>query len=60
LLIFKKKKIITIPGVTYLYEEPGALEEVARLTSGWFRCYFFIKEHNNSNSNCSSIQMQQQ
>jgi putative phosphoribosyl transferase len=46
----QKKKIITVPGATHLFEEPGALEEVARLASGWFRCYFLIKEHNNSNS----------
>jgi putative phosphoribosyl transferase len=58
----QKKKVITVPGATHLFEEPGALEEVARLASGWFRCYFLIKEHNNSNStnNGSSTQMQQQ
>jgi putative phosphoribosyl transferase len=58
----QKKKIITVPGANHLFEEPGALEEVARLASGWFRCYFLIKEHTNSNStnNGSSIQMQQQ
>jgi hypothetical protein len=56
------KKVITVPGATHLFEESGALEEVARLASGWFRCYFLIKEHNNSNStnNGSSTQMQQQ
>ena len=59
----QKKKVITVPGATHLFEEPGALEEVARLASGWFRCYFLIKEHNNSNSTnngSSSTQMQQQ
>jgi putative phosphoribosyl transferase len=58
----QKKKVIRVPGATHLFEEPGALEEVARLASGWFRCYFLIKEHTNSNStnNGSSIQMQQQ
>jgi pimeloyl-ACP methyl ester carboxylesterase len=25
-----------IPGATHLFEEPGALEQVARLASGWF------------------------
>jgi dienelactone hydrolase len=44
----QKKKIITVPGATHLFEESGALEEVARLASGWFRCYFLIKEHNSS------------
>jgi dienelactone hydrolase len=41
----QKKKIVVIPGATHLFEEPGALEEVARLASGWFRCYFQLKEH---------------
>ena len=56
----QKKKIITVPGATHLFEEPGALEEVARLASGWFRCYFLIKEHNNSNNNGSSSSTQRQ
>jgi dienelactone hydrolase len=57
----QKKKVITVPGTIHLFKEPGALEEVARLASGWFRCYFLIKEHNNSNKNGgSSIQKQQQ
>jgi putative phosphoribosyl transferase len=25
-----------VPGATHLFEEPGALEEVARLAGGWF------------------------
>ena len=36
----QKKKLVVIPGATHLFEEPGALEEVARVASGWFRCYF--------------------
>lgn len=43
----QKKKVAVVPGATHLYEEPGALENVARLASGWFRCYFLIKQHNN-------------
>ena len=39
----QKKKVVIVPGATHLFEEPGALEEVARLASGWFRCYFQIK-----------------
>ena len=28
-----------VPGATHLFEEPGALDEVARLASDWFvRC----------------------
>ena len=25
-----------VPGATHLFEEPGALDEVARLAAGWF------------------------
>lgn len=28
-----------VPGASHLFEEPGALEEVARLSSGWFTRY---------------------
>jgi pimeloyl-ACP methyl ester carboxylesterase len=41
-----KKKIVIIPGAGHLFEEPGKLEEVAKYASGWFRCYFQIKEKN--------------
>jgi putative phosphoribosyl transferase len=30
------KKLIIIPGATHLFEEPGALEEVARIAAEWF------------------------
>lgn len=43
----QKKKVAVVPEATHLYEEPAALENVARLASGWFRCYFLIKQHNN-------------
>lgn len=43
----KKKKVVVVPGATHLFEEPGALENVARLASGWFRCYFLINKHSN-------------
>ena len=29
-------KLAVVPGATHLFEEPGALEEVARLASDWF------------------------
>ncbi|NKE18085.1 dienelactone hydrolase family protein [Neoroseomonas oryzicola] len=29
--------IEVVPGATHLFEEPGALEEVAQLAAGWFR-----------------------
>ena len=31
-----EKQLVSIPGATHLFEEPGALEEVARLASDWF------------------------
>jgi len=32
-----EKQLVIVPGATHLFEEPGALEEVARLSAGWFR-----------------------
>lgn len=34
-----EKKLEIVPGATHLFEEPGALEEVARLAAGWFTRY---------------------
>lgn len=31
------KELVIIPGATHLFEEPGTLEEVARLAAQWFR-----------------------
>lgn len=31
-----EKKLAIVPGATHLFEEPGALEEVARLAANWF------------------------
>ena len=31
-----ERKIAVVPGATHLFEEPGKLEEVARLAIGWF------------------------
>jgi len=33
------KRLEVIPGATHLFEEPGALEEVARLATDWFQQY---------------------
>lgn len=38
-LIKAKKQLKIIPGATHLFEEPGALEEVARLAAEWFKTY---------------------
>jgi alpha-beta hydrolase superfamily lysophospholipase len=34
------KNLVIVPGATHLFEEPGTLEEVARLASQWFAGYF--------------------
>jgi len=31
------KSLAIVPGATHLFEEPGTLEEVARLAAGWFK-----------------------
>ena len=33
------KEMVIVPGATHLFEEPGTLESVARLSSQWFRKY---------------------
>ncbi len=37
--IHAEKELIIVPGATHLFEEPGALEEVARYAAGWFEKY---------------------
>ena len=44
-LVSEKKKLVIVSNASHLFEEPGTLEEVARVASGWFRCYFLIKQH---------------
>jgi dienelactone hydrolase len=34
-----------VPGATHLFEEPGTLERVAELASGWFERYLVPAEH---------------
>ena len=31
-----EKELVIVPGATHLFEEPGTLEEVARVASLWF------------------------
>ncbi len=38
-----QKKLIVIPGATHLFEEPGALEEVAKVAAEWFSRHFSLK-----------------
>lgn len=33
------KKLVIIPGATHLFEEPGTLEEVAKISTSWFLRY---------------------
>jgi dienelactone hydrolase len=33
------KDLVIVPGATHLFEEPGTLEEVARLAGAWFARY---------------------
>jgi putative phosphoribosyl transferase len=33
------KELVVVPGATHLFEEPGALERVARLAERWFKRY---------------------
>jgi hypothetical protein len=37
-------RLIVVPGATHLFEEPGTLEQVARLAAGWFSAHLF-EEH---------------
>jgi pimeloyl-ACP methyl ester carboxylesterase len=32
-----EKQLVIVPGATHLFEEPGTLEEVARLARDWFQ-----------------------
>jgi putative phosphoribosyl transferase len=35
----REKRLVIVPGASHLFEEPGALEEVARLAADWFTRY---------------------
>jgi dienelactone hydrolase len=37
------KKVEIVGGATHLFEEPGALEQVAHLAAEWFKHYFALK-----------------
>ncbi|MGQ0554779.1 MAG: dienelactone hydrolase family protein [Nitrospiraceae bacterium] len=38
-LLTCEKKLVIVPGATYLFEEPGTLEQVAELAGKWFGRY---------------------
>jgi len=46
------KQLVIIPGATHLFEEPGTLEQVARVASMWFRTYFTAEKHPLARSAC--------
>jgi pimeloyl-ACP methyl ester carboxylesterase len=37
-----QKKLVIVPGATHLFEEPGTLEEVAKLSADWFLRYLKV------------------
>ena len=37
------KRLVIVPGATHLFEEPGALEQVAALASQWFGQYLELR-----------------
>lgn len=39
----RHKELIIVPGATHLFEEPGTLEEVARLAKAWFVRYLTLE-----------------
>jgi dienelactone hydrolase len=40
-----EKHLAIVPGATHLFEEPGALQEVARLAADWFKRYLKRQGH---------------
>jgi len=41
----REKKLVIVPGATHLFEEPGTLEEVARLAAEWFTQHLVQASH---------------
>jgi dienelactone hydrolase len=39
-----EKQLAIVPGATHLFEEPGTLQEVARLAAEWFQRHLRTKE----------------
>jgi putative phosphoribosyl transferase len=44
-MVTADKQLVIVPGATHLFEEPGALEEVARLAANWFTRYLTTAGH---------------
>ena len=39
-----EKKLVVVPGASHLFDEPGALEEAARLSRDWFQAHLIGEE----------------
>ena len=39
-----EKELVIVPGATHLFEEPGALDQVAQLARGWFQIHLVQEE----------------
>jgi pimeloyl-ACP methyl ester carboxylesterase len=39
-----EKRLVIVPGATHLFEEPGALDEVAHLAREWLERYLALSE----------------
>ena len=39
-----EKSLLVVPGATHLFEEPGALDQVARAASDWFALHLRPKQ----------------
>ena len=46
-----EKQLVIVPGATHLFEEPGALDDVARLAREWFQRYLARAEASETRSN---------
>jgi putative phosphoribosyl transferase len=42
-----KKQLVIVPGASHLFEEPGKLDEVARLAREWFELYLMMAQSPN-------------
>jgi putative phosphoribosyl transferase len=40
-----EKQLVIVPGATHLFEEPGALDQVAQLAREWFKRYLLTQSH---------------
>lgn len=49
-----EKQLVIVPGATHLFEEPGALDEVAGLAREWFVRYLIATEERALGANTSS------